>query len=185
MPNERLKPPSLARYFFAIATSEAEIHRESEGLIAEELGSLDIRSEIVTFSDFSTYYDQEFGGQCWKYLIALKEPLPVDQIVRIKLFTEKIETELAQKTEGGRQRTVNIDPGFVTGWQVVLASVKIHSHRIYLDRGVYCELTLLYRDKAFQSFPWTYRDYQSPPFIDFLKRLRGEYVRRIQSSCKD
>jgi len=184
MRSERLKPPSPARYFFAIAASSRAAHHESERLIAEKLGSLDFRSEIINFSDFSTYYDQEFGGHCWKYLVALKAPLPVDQIVPIKLLTEQIEAELAHETEGGRQRTVNIDPGFVTGWQVVLASVKIHSHRIYVNRGVYCELTLLYRDKAFQSFPWTYNDYQSPPFLDFLNKLRREYVRQIQSSCK-
>ena len=175
MSNNRLKPPSLGRFFFAITSPKHQFHKESEDLIAEKLGSLGIRSCIFNFSDFSTYYDQELGGRCWKYLVSLERPLPVDQIVPIKRFTEDVETALAQQERSNRKRTVNIDPGYLTGWQVVLASVKIHSHRLYMAHGIYCELTLLYQDKEFRPLPWTYSDYVSPPVLDFLQRLRAEH----------
>ena len=182
MCNERLKPPSLAKYFFALTSAEKTFHQEAERLITDKLGALDIYSDFVSFSDFSTYYDEELGGHCWKYLVSLKELLPVDQIVRIKLFTEEIEAALAGQVEGCRKRTVNIDPGFLNGWQVVLASVKIHSHRLYIGHGVYCELTLLYRDKEYQPLPWTYRDYLSPTILAFLKRVRAEYSKQEKTT---
>ena len=180
MLNERLKPPSLAKYFFALTSSERGFHDEAESLIEKRLGELDYRSEIISFSAFSTYYDQELGGPCWKYLVSLKELLPVDRIVRIKLCTEEMETALSCQDEDPYRRTVNIDPGYLNGWQVVLASVKIHSHRLYMDDGVYCEVTLLYQDKEFTALPWTYRDYQSPPFLSFLKRERAGYMRELR-----
>jgi hypothetical protein len=179
MCNERLKPPSLAKYFFAFTTSDRAFHRESERLVTEKLGALDVHSEIISFSDFSTYYDEELGGHCWKYLVSLDELKPVDQLVGIKLFTEEVEAAFARRVESGRKRTVNIDPGFLTGWQVVLASVKNQAHRLYAGQGVYYEVTLLYRDKGFQPLPWTYRDYLSSPVLDFLNRVRAEYRKQL------
>jgi hypothetical protein len=177
-----MKPPSLARYFFAITSPRQGFHTESERLIAAKFGSLGIRSEIINFSEFSTYYDQELGGTCWKYLVSLENLFAVDQIVQIKQFTEEVEASLAREDEGTVRRRVNIDPGYLNGWQVVLASVKIHSHRLYLNHGIYGELTLLYQEKKFRPLPWTYRDYQSPAFLEFLTRLRNEYSEQLRNS---
>jgi hypothetical protein len=180
MSNTRLKPPSLARFFFAITSAQHQIHQESEDLIARKLGTLGLRSSLFSFSDFSKYYDQELGGRCWKYLVSLQKALPVDQLVPLKRFTEDVETALARPEEPNRRRTVNIDPGYLTGWQVVLASAKIHSHRLYMAHGVYCELTLLYQDKKFRPLPWTYPDYVSPAVLDFLKQLRAEHQESVR-----
>jgi len=177
--SERIEPPSLAKYFFALTSTEKAPHTAAESLLVEKLGALDIRSEIFCFSDFSGYYDNEMGGRCWKYLISLKDLLPVDRIVAAKLVTKGLEEVFVRNAKEPRQRTVNIDPGFLTGWQVVLSSAKNYSHRLYVGQGIYCELTLLYRDGNFQSLPWTYRDYVSSPVLDFLKRVRARYTEQV------
>ena len=180
MLRERLAPPPLAKYFFAVTQSSQAFHDRAEALIREKLGPLDFRSEMFSFSEFSTYYDQEMGGHCWKYLVSLEGLLPADRIVDVKLFTEEIESRFAAEPDHSRKRSVNIDPGFLNGWQVVLASVKNHSHRLYMRAGVYCEVTLLYREKAFRPLPWTYRDYLSPEVQTFLYRVRRNWARRQQ-----
>jgi hypothetical protein len=154
-------------------------HEEAERLITRKYGVLDLHSPIFSFSDFSTYYERELGGHCWKYLVSLNALMPVDEIVSVKLFTEEVETGLADQADISSKRTVNIDPGFVNGWQVVLASVKNHGHRIYMAHGVYCEVSLLYRNREFEPLPWTYRDYVSPPVLAFLKEVRSAYRRQI------
>ena len=180
MNSERLKPPSPAKYFFAFTFSEAGLHLEAERLIEERYGAFDFHSDLISFSDFSTYYDQELGGPCRKCWASLEQLRPVDQIVPMKLSTEEIEASLALQLEDRRTRTVNIDPGFLNGWQVVLATVKNHGHRIYLNHGVFCEVTLLYRHRAFQPLPWTYRDYLSRPALEFFRRVRSGYTKQIR-----
>src|SRR4030042_760131 len=45
--------------------------------------------------------------------------------------------------------------------KVVLASTKDYKHRIYLDKGIYAEITLFYQDKTFNPWEWTYPDYRT------------------------
>jgi len=180
MNSERLKPPSPAKYFFAFTFSEVGLHLEAERQIEERYGAFDFRSDLISFSDFSTYYDQELGGPCRKYWASLEQLRLVDQIVPMKLSTEEIEASPALQLEDRRTRTVNIDPGFLNGWQVVLATVKNHGHRIYLSHGVFCEVTLLYRNREFQPLPWTYRDYLSRSALEFFRRVRSGYTKQIR-----
>ena len=177
---ERLGPPSLASYFFALTSPERGINRTAETAIEDEFGALAARSPCYCFSDFSEYYDRELEGSCWKYLVALEQPKPVDQLASVKVGVEAIEQRLSRKCGGEFRRTVNIDPGYLTGWQVVLSSVKNHGHRIYLSGGVYSELTLLYRKGRFESLPWTYRDYLSPEVLEFFGQLRSVHVRQMK-----
>jgi hypothetical protein len=177
---ERLGPPSLASYFFALTSREQGVNRTAETAIEDEFGALATRSECYCFSEFSEYYDEELGGSCWKYLVALDQPKPVDQLASVKLRVEGIEQRLSRKSGKELRRTVNIDPGYLTGWQVVLSSVKNHAHRIYLSEGIYSELTLLYRGGEFESLPWTYRDYLAPEVLEFFGQLRSVHVRQMK-----
>ncbi|MFN3467301.1 MAG: DUF4416 family protein, partial [Candidatus Brocadiales bacterium] len=47
-------------------------------------------------------------------------------------------------------RPVNIDPGYLTSSKLVLASTNDYSHRIYLKKGIYAEVTLRYVKGAFE-----------------------------------
>ena len=49
-------------------------------------------------------------------------------------------------------RAVNVDPGYVDGARLVLASTKDHAHRIWLRDGIYAEVTLRFRFGGWQSF---------------------------------
>ena len=71
---------------------------------------------------------------------------------------------------------MNIDPGYLTLFQLVLASAKPFSHRIYLDRGIWAEVTLLFRDGTFETLPWTYPDYKAniPLFNEWKKSLKRQ-----------
>jgi hypothetical protein len=53
-----------------------------------------------------------------------------------------------------------------------LASTKDHAHRIYLNDGIYAEVTLAYRRGGWQAFPWTYPDYRRHDFQEFFTRCR-------------
>ncbi len=173
---DRLKTDSRALVFLAIASAKEAYRETVHDRLAADLGPLGMRSPIYRFSDFSTYYDRELGGATWKYFVTLSGQRPAEGIVEVKLATEKIQAEFARPSPEGPQRTVNLDPGYVNGWQVTLTTVKNQAHRICLGRGVFIEVELLYRHGAFHPLPWTYPDYRTEPALRFLHQARSEYL---------
>ncbi|HUV12203.1 MAG TPA: DUF4416 family protein [Acidobacteriota bacterium] len=173
--SDRLKPSPPAKFFFAIAWNGKGAHVEVEKVLTTEFGALTERSATYCFSEFSPYYDVELGSPVWKYLVSLERFLPADQIVEVKHFAEEVESLFSTGEGDGRRRTVNLDPGYLNGWQVVLSTVKNYTHRISMGRGVFCEVTLIYKEGRFQKLPWTFPDYVSPPVLEFLKKTREGY----------
>lgn len=73
-------------------------------------------------------------------------------------------------------RPMNLDPGYIAPSKLVLASTKDYSHRIYLDDGVYGEVTLLFQQGAWRQFEWTYPDYRTPAYHEFFARVRSRLL---------
>jgi len=77
------------------------------------------------------------------------------------------------------QRRVNIDPGYLDLAKVVLASTKDYNHRLYIGDGIFAEVTLCYRQHAFQAWAWTYPDYRVPTTLTFFHQLRELYKHQL------
>lgn len=125
------------------------------------------------------YYSKEMGAPLFKRLVAFERLFLPEELAPDKLITNFIETDLSS---GGR-RCVNLDPGYLDAARVVLASTKDHAHRIYLGKGVYGEVTLLYRHGAFQALPWTYPDYREEGTLAFLKAVRVWYLEKVAEAA--
>lgn len=132
------------------------------------LGRVDLRSGIYAF-DFTAYYSREMGGALRKQFLSFAALVHPRRLSAIKTATNAFEQEYLQ--EGNRR--VNLDPGYVTPAKLVMASAKNFSHRIYLDRGIYGDLQLQYRDKMFHAQPWTFPDYRAEPAMRFFIDARN------------
>ena len=133
----------------------------------------DLCSEEFSFSaDFSTYYDEELGGEGRRRIYSFERMVDPTRQAEIKTFTNLIEQELA--VDGARR--VNLDPGFLNRGRLMLATTKGAGFRIPLSDSIYTELTLIYEKGGWRSFPWTYRDFQSAMVQDFLLRVREKYL---------
>ena len=77
-------------------------------------------------------------------------------------------------------RAVNIDPGYIDGARLILASTKDHAHRVYLRDGIYGEVTLRYRFKKWQSFDYTFPDFRSGVYDEFLSKVRNFWLKEIK-----
>jgi hypothetical protein len=75
--------------------------------------------------------------------------------------------------ESRTPRIVNVDPGYVDGARLVLASTKDHAHRIYLRDGIYAEVTLRFRFGKWASFDYTFPDFASGAYDEFLSKARA------------
>ena len=86
----------------------------------------------------------------------------------------------AREPRADGRRAVNIDPGLITRERLILATGKNAGHRVYLGRGVFADLTLLYRSGGFEPLPWTYPDYASPEVRAVMKDLRVKYLDQLR-----
>ena len=179
--DDRRQTPPPAKFFSAVMWSEEERRMEAERMLSERLGPIERRSEPYDFTEFSTYYDREMGGRPQKYFVVFERVFSVEKLVDVKLLAEEIQRRLAHPGDGPLLRTVNLDPGYVTGWNLVLSTVKNYAHRIHLGQGIYAEVTLLFRNGAFEPLPWTYRDYCSPRVIDFFRAVRCDYLEQLKN----
>ena len=84
------------------------------------------------------------------------------------------------KTADHPGRRINLDPGYIDGFKVVLASTKNAGQRIYLHSRIYAEATLLYFDGAFHGLAYTYPDYLWPVTLAFFTSLRSVYVDQLR-----
>ena len=95
-----------------------------------------------------------------------------------KRLAVSIEVESAHDAEG---RKVNIDPGYLDGARLVLASTKDNAHRIYLWDDIFAEVTLCHSKKGWVSFPYTFPDFASGAYFEFLDLARSDWKRDVKN----
>jgi len=139
--------------------------------LSDRFGEFDILSPWFSF-DFTTYYEPEMGTPLFRRMAAFKTLIAQKDLPWIKTVTNDIERQYAANSK----RRVNIDPGYVTQERFVLATGKNYTHRIYLDRGIYADLTLIFQKGTFVELPWTYPDYRSKTIKHFIQLVRNRYV---------
>lgn len=152
-----------------------EVARQS---LTELLGSIDMESSAVPF-DFTDYYRASMGEGLLRRFLAFEELVDPGQLGPLKVRANEIEVQLAA-LQDAVARPVNLDPGYITGSKLVLASTKDFAHRIYLGGGIYAEVTLLFRHGRWESLPWTYPDYRSEAYQEFLTQVRLRYLHQLR-----
>jgi hypothetical protein len=65
--------------------------------------------------------------------------------------------------------------------KLILASTKDYRHRIYLNHGIYAEVTLFYENKGFRSWEWTYPDYKTADYLAIFNQIREIYAHQIKN----
>ena len=167
----RPQPPRPAKLVIGFFLSQQHLAETVTTELERYLGPIDLVSRWLSF-DFTDYYTAEMGSPLYRRLLAFKQLIAQDHLPDIKHLTNGLEAHLAD-AEG---RTVNIDPGYLLQERLVLATGKNFSHRIYLRRGIYADLTLIYRKGRFESLPWTYPDYKDSRLQHFLLKVRKKYA---------
>jgi hypothetical protein len=159
----------------SLFSSQKELVENVIDRLVEIWGQTDWVSPSLFF-DRTQYYAKEMGWPLHRRFITFKKLIRPEDIVDIKLTTNKLEEEYSR--EGKRQ--INIDPGYISLERLILATGKNYTHRIYLSKGIYADLTLVFNKGSFKSLEWTYRDYGAPEIIGYLNELRERYKSQIR-----
>jgi ribosomal silencing factor RsfS len=139
--------------------------------LMEKFGAVDVMSAWMPF-DWTSYYQAEMGTPLYRRMIVFKQLIEQQALSEIKQITNDIEKRYVENDK----RRVNIDPGYLLLERFVLATGKNFSHRIYIGKQIYADLTLIYKKGGFQALPWTFPDYADSGMHVFLEKAREKYA---------
>lgn len=163
------KRPEAMLFIGVLYRHEDAYHAAREALTSS-FGPISMETPALPW-EYSLYYREELGWPILRRFVFFEDFINEDELPGIKLKTIGLEADLSQ---GGR-RTANLDPGYLTPAKVVLATTKDYSHRLCIGRGIYAEVTLIYRKGRFHPHIYTYRDYRDHAglFLEARKTLLG------------
>lgn len=167
----RILPSKL---IIGLIFSEADQLAKTESLLEKKFGAIDYKSTLIPFT-WTSYYQKELGGPLFRKFVSFKKLIHCGDLARIKAWTNELEKKLILN----KKRTINIDPGYVSLSKLVLATTKNFTHRIYLDNGIFAEVTLYYKKDRFESGPWTYPDFKTPEYLLVFNAIRSIYHDQI------
>ena len=144
-----------------------------------EWGNIWEMSELFDFSE-TKYYEKSMGTNLSKQFWVFESLVDPADLPGFKIFSNQLEESFANDFESEVERPLNIDPGYITEAKLVLATTKDRDHRIYLDKGIYAEVTLFFNRGEWKTRPWTYPDYQRKDFQDFFTHCRSELRERYR-----
>ncbi len=160
----------------------ASIFSPKEYLIQEVINELSLRYGPVDwksppmFFDRTRYYEREMGWPLHRRFVSFERLISPEDLVKIKLETNDLENHYLQE----RNRLVNIDPGYIALERLVLATGKNYVHRIYLGKGIYADLTLVFKRGSYRPLEWTYRDYADSEMIQMFNEVRQQYTEQLK-----
>lgn len=175
--------PKPAKLIISMFTSDKCLFDLYKGVLIKNFGEVDIESNIQPFN-FTDYYEEEFGKNLMQKLFSFSTLFRQDELAEIKIITNSIENDF--KNENIKEnithpkRKINIDPGYIILDKYILASTKNGPSRIYLNKGIYAEITLRFINRSFVACEYTYPNYKTNEYIIFLNSVREKYKLQLR-----
>jgi hypothetical protein len=144
-------------------------------------GKLALQSPVYDFTE-TDFYTQSMGTDLKKQFLVFDEMIDPGDLAPTKIQSNQWELEYAEQADHPQKRPLNIDPGYISEAKLVLATTKDRDHRIYLQQGIFAEVTLHFRGKQWTSSRWTYPDYQRTDFQAFFTDCRNLLRERIRTT---
>lgn len=172
----KAKRPRQVKLLIGMLAKDKSLFDIVEEFFIKMFGNIDYKSPVLPFAH-TDYYKKEMGAPLERRFVSFRKLIHPEYLPKIKIATNSLEEKLGKKENGSRKREINIDPGYISDSKLVLATTKNYFHRIYLDKGIYAEVTLTWKKGGFQPFEWTYPDYKTEEYIGTLNTIRNAYMK--------
>jgi hypothetical protein len=169
----RIVSPNPVKLVAGFIFKEDPSFQKAKKELLRKFGKIDFESETLDFC-LTDYYEKEFGRGLKRKFLSFNKLIAPERLPDIKITTNRLEEKLARN----KQRTINIDPGYLDLAKLVLASTKDYKHRIYLAKGIFAEITLFFQNKSFSPWEWTYPDYRTTEYISIFNNIRALYMKQ-------
>jgi hypothetical protein len=178
--------PQSVTPIVAMLSGKPSHFQAAKSPLEELLGPVELESPLFPF-DKTEYYTGEMGSGLLRQFFSFRILADPSLLVAWKLATNAIEVALqkALVEPGSPPRPVNLDVGYLTGAKFVLASTKDFAHRLYLREGIYAEITLGFRRDGWVGHAFTFPDFKSGIYDDFLKKVRDWHLRKVKQHQRE
>lgn len=170
--------PKKVKLFFGVIYPNQEIFERFKKILTDRFGEIDTESEEYPFSDLTDYYEEEIGPGLNKRLLVFNDLIDREDIVDIKIWSNKIEDETAVDDK----RIVNLDPGYITEINVILPTIKDRPQKIYIGKGIFGHVVLVYADNIYHTFRHSFHDFKLEEIQRFLLGVRKDYLKQLKMS---
>ena len=176
--------PDKVKLICGMISADISLFETAVAAMAESFSPAELVSDVMAF-DFTHYYDEQMGSPLYRRFVSFTELIDPGRLVEAKVLTNDLEQHFADRAgQAGPTRPINLDPGYLAPSKLILASMKDFSHRIYLGRGVYGEVTLMYCKGEWTALGWTFPDYASGRYDGFLDSARVRLMARTQQESR-
>jgi hypothetical protein len=154
------------KLFCGLIFNQTAVAEKAKVILAEHFSTIDSQSALIPFA-LTDYYQVEMGAPLFRQFVSFQELLTPEKLPEIKIFTNGLEKQLAM----AGKRAINLDPGYLSDANIIIATSKNHYHRVPLNNGIYAHLEYVLKNKQISFLPWTYPDFQSEPYLVFFRQL--------------
>lgn len=172
--------PQVVKLFVGLISGRPFLFEEAAKALLDLFGPIEIFSPFYPWNH-TDYYQDELGGDLKRQFLFFQRSISPDLLSEIKEKTNELEQRWAMVTASGLLRPINLDPGYLTQSKVVLATTKDFAHRVYLSKGIYAEVTLIYRGRSFEPLSHTYPDFRTKEYIELFNAVRESFMKSLAS----
>jgi hypothetical protein len=147
---------SNGKLIIAIMFSKKEIYDKALKELIKRFGEIDKEGDEFNFDKFTSYYEKEMGKDLRKKFVVFNKIINKKDLVNIKLLTTEIENKYSKDSK----RMINLDPGFLSNKELILASFKAKPFKEYLGKKVYAHIVLRFENDNVATFWHTFMDYK-------------------------
>ena len=176
----KLNDPKPVKLIVGILAANYHCLHTAVDSLSGKFGKIDFSSEVWPF-DQTDYYKEQTGPRILRQFVSIKRLIDPGILAKIKHQTNKLEQKLAKKLALPLSRPVNLDPGIIEPSKVVLATTKNYSHRIYIGKNMYAEVTLIFDKGSWRAQAYTYPDYRQQCYFDFFDKVRIRLMEQLKS----
>jgi len=179
-----LKEPKPVKLIVGILAGDERCLSAARSGLESALGEIDLLSDIWPF-DQTDYYADQIGPQILRQFVSFAQLIDPGKLADLKHRTNALEQELARILALPYPRPVNLDPGIIESSKLVLATTKNYSHRIYIGKRMYAEVTLVFDKGGWRPLPYTYPDYHRQEYFDFFSKVRGRLLEQLKAMARE
>lgn len=165
--------PDPVKLFIGVLAAQHGPRDLARARCIERFGPIDYECAPLPFT-FTEYYAAEMGESLERTFWSFERLIDPSAIVDVKLTTNEIECALSIE---GRRR-VNLDPGYLDTYKIILATAKGAGQKIYLRSGIWADLVLTFVKGQVRFFDWGFPDYKSGAYDRALLKIRELYKRQ-------
>ncbi len=174
-----LEDPKPVKLVIGILAADEQCLHAAIEAIEDKFDKIDLVSDIWPFTQ-TDYYKDQTGPNILRQFVSIERLIEPGRLAKIKHKTNKLEQKLAGRLRMPLRRPVNLDPGIIEASKLILATTKNYSHRIYIGRKIYAEVTLIFDKGSWRPLPHTYPDYRQQCYFDFFEKVRTRLLEQLK-----